>query len=43
LRWNTPWYFFYEIAPQNASNKSLMLRAKIAQEPPARLFILALE
>jgi hypothetical protein len=33
----------YEIAPQYAPNDFFMLRKKIAQEPPARLFGLALE
>jgi hypothetical protein len=32
----------YKIAPQYASNASFIPREKIAQEPPARLFGLAL-
>jgi hypothetical protein len=33
----------YEIALQNALNESFMPRKKIAQEPPARFFGLALK
>jgi hypothetical protein len=42
-RWNKPYYFTHEIAPQKSSNESLMLRAKTAQELPARLFGLTLD